>query len=182
MRNTILARRYAKALFSLGKQEEKTEEYSEKLSAIAALFDDEEAGLRDALTNPLYPLDVRQRVMTKIAENVQADTMLSGFLVLVVDKNRAAILPEIADELRTMTDKDRNISHGIVISAVALKKDMLAKVQTTLEKLTGTQVLLETKIDPSIIGGIVAKVGDLVLDGSIRTQLNGLKESIKGRD
>lgn len=182
MRNTILARRYAKALFSLGKQESKIEEYSEKLSAIAALFDEDEAGVRDALTNPLYPLDVRQRVMTKIAENVQADTMLSGFLALVVDKNRAAILPEIADELRIMTDKDRNISHGFVISAVPLKKDLLAKVQATLEKLTGTEVLLETKVDPSIIGGIVAKVGDLVLDGSIRTQLNGLKETIKGRD
>ena len=72
MKNTILARRYAKALFSLGKQEGKGEEYSEKLSAIAELFHDEAAGVRDALANPLYPLDMRQQVMVKIAENVQA--------------------------------------------------------------------------------------------------------------
>ncbi len=182
MKNTILARRYAKALFSLGKQEGKIEEYSEKLGIIAALFDDEAAGVRDAVANPLYPLDVRQKVMAKIADNVQADTILSNFLTLVVDKNRAGILPDIADELRIMTDKDRNISHGVVVSAVALDDALLAKVQATLEKLTGTQVLLETKVDPSIIGGIVAKVGDLVLDGSIKTQLNGLKESIKGRE
>ncbi|MGI6639462.1 MAG: F0F1 ATP synthase subunit delta [Desulfobulbus sp.] len=182
MRNTILARRYAKALFSLGKQEGKTEEYSEKLGAIAGLFQDEQAGVQDALVNPLYPLDVRQQVMAKIAETVQADIILSGFLTLVVDKNRAAILPDIADELRIMTDKDRNISHGTVISAVALNKTLLAKVQATLEKLTGTQVILTTEVDPSIIGGIIAKVGDLVLDGSIKTQLNGLKESIKGRE
>lgn len=182
MRNTILARRYAKALFSLGKQEGKTEEYSEKLGAIAGLFQDEQVGVQDALVNPLYPLDVRQQVMAKIAETVQADTILSGFLTLVVDKNRAAILPDIADELRIMTDKDRNISHGTVISAVALNKTLLAKVQATLEKLTGTQVILTTEVDPSIIGGIIAKVGDLVLDGSIKTQLNGLKESIKGRE
>lgn len=182
MKNTILARRYAKALFSLGKQEGKSEEYSEKLSAIAELFYDETVGVRDALANPLYPLDMRQRVMVKIAENVQADAMLSGFLTLVVDKNRAAILPDIADELRIMSDKDRNISHGVVTSAVALNEKLLAKVQATLEKLTGTKVLLETKVDPAIIGGIVAKVGDLVLDGSIKTQLNGLKESIKGRE
>ena len=96
MKNTILARRYAKALFSLGKQEGKGEEYSEKLSAIAELFHDEAAGVRDALANPLYPLDMRQQVMVKIAENVQADAMLSGFLTLVVDKNRAAILPGLA--------------------------------------------------------------------------------------
>lgn len=115
MKNTILARRYAKALFSLGKQEGKGEEYSEKLSAIAELFHDEAAGVRDALANPLYPLDMRQQVMVKIAENVQADAMLSGFLTLVVDKNRAAILPDIADELRIMSDKDRNIDRKSVV-------------------------------------------------------------------
>ena len=112
----------------------------------------------------------------------RADTMLAGFLNLVLEKNRAGILPDIADELRILTDLDQNISHGLVISAVPLNDDLLAKTQATLEKLTGAKVLLETKVDPSLIGGIVAKVGDLVLDGSIKTQLIGLKESIKGRD
>lgn len=182
MKNTILARRYAKALFSLGKQEQKTGEYSDKLSAIAALYHDKGAGVQDALSNPLYPMDARKRVMGKIAESVEADTMLTGFLNLVLEKNRAGILPDIADELRILTDLDQNISHGLVISAVPLNDDLLAKTQATLEKLTGAKVLLETKVDPSLIGGIVAKVGDLVLDGSIKTQLIGLKESIKGRD
>lgn len=182
MKHTILARRYAKALFSLGKQNGKSEEYSQALGVIAGLFHDEAAGVRDALSNPLYPLEVRQQVMAKIAKKIKADTILSAFLALVVDKSRAAILPDIADELRILTDRERNISHGVVVSAVALNKALLAKTQATLEKLTGTQVILETKVDPSIIGGIVAKVGDLVLDGSIKTQLNGLKESIKGRE
>ena len=100
----------------------------------------------------------------------------------VLSTRRDLMPPDIADELRIMSDKDRNISHGVVTSAVALNESLLAKVQATLEKLTGTKVLLETRVDPAIIGGIVAKVGDLVLDGSIKTQLNGLKESIKGRE
>lgn len=182
MKSTILARRYAKALFSLGKQEEKVEEYSEKLSAIAALYHDESAGIRDALVNPLYPLDARRQVMGRIAETVQADQMLGGFLKLLLEKNRAAILPDIADEMRILADRAQNISHGLVISAVPLGDELLAKTQATLEKLTGTRVLLKTEVDPALIGGIVAKVGDLVLDGSIKTQLNGLKESIKGRE
>ena len=91
MKSTLLARRYAKALFSLGKQEEKVEEYSEKLSAIAALYHDETAGIRDALVNPLYPLDARRQVMGRIAETVQADQMLGGFLKLLLEKNRAEI-------------------------------------------------------------------------------------------
>ena len=84
--------------------------------------------------------------------------------------------------MRILADRAQNISYGLVISAVPLGDELLAKTQATLEKLTGTRVLLETEVDPALIGGIVAKVGDLVLDGSIKTQLNGLKESIKGRE
>ena len=182
MKNTILARRYAKALFALGKQEGKTTEYSEKLTAVAALFADEKAGVEDALTNPLYPMDARLKVMAAIAKSAQADAMLAGFLKLVTEKNRAAILPDIADELRIMADRDQGLSHGVLTSAAPLDKAVVDKARATLEKLTGTKVQLETRVDPALIGGIVARVGDLVLDGSIKTQLEGLKESIKGRD
>lgn len=181
MRHTILARRYAKALFSLGKEQGKTSDYSEMLTAIASLYDGEN-GVGDALNNPLYPLDVRQKVMVKIAESVQADAIMTSFLNLLIEKKRADILPDIASELQVMVDKDQNISHGSIISAIELDQTLLDKIQATLEKLTGNKVILETQVDPSIIGGIIAKVGDLVLDGSIKTQLNGLKESIKGRE
>jgi F-type H+-transporting ATPase subunit delta len=107
---------------------------------------------------------------------------MTSFLNLLIEKKRADILPDIANELQVMVDKDQNISHGSIISAVELDQTLLDKIQATLEKLTGNKVILETQVDPSIIGGIIAKVGDLVLDGSIKTQLNGLKESIKGRE
>nr|WP_320011626.1 F0F1 ATP synthase subunit delta [uncultured Desulfobulbus sp.] len=182
MRQTILARRYAKALFSLGKEQNKTGEYSEVLAVISGLYNDSDAAVGDALSNPLYPLDVRQKAMAKIAEIVEADAILTSFLNLLIEKKRADILPDIAHELKVMVDKDQNISHGSIISAIDLDQTLLDKIQATLEKLTGNKVILETQVDPSIIGGIIAKVGDLVLDGSIKTQLNGLKESIKGRE
>ena len=182
MRQTILARRYAKALFSLGKEQGKTEEYSATLLGIAALYDDGAAGIGDAVTNPLYPLEIRQKVMARIAESAQADAIMTSFLNLLIDKKRADILPDIAEEMQVLVDLDRNISHGSSTSAIELDQALLDKIQATLEKLTGKKVILATQVDPSIIGGIIAKVGDLVLDGSIRTQLNGLKESIKGRE
>jgi F-type H+-transporting ATPase subunit delta len=166
----------------LGKEQGKTGEYSEMLNAIAGLYGEGETGVGDALNNPLYPLDVRQKVMAKIAESVQADAIMTSFLNLLVEKKRADILPDIAMEMQVMVDKDQNISHGSIISAIELDQTLLDKIQATLEKLTGNKVILETQVDPSIIGGIIAKVGDLVLDGSIKTQLNGLKESIKGRE
>ncbi|MCF6187110.1 MAG: F0F1 ATP synthase subunit delta [Desulfobulbaceae bacterium] len=180
MRQTILARRYAKALFSLGKEQGKNENYSEALGAIAELYKDE--SVENALINPLYPLDARQKVMAKIAELAKADTILTNFLNLLLEKKRADILPDIAHEMQVMVDQEQNISHGSVVSAIELDDALKEKIQQTLEKITGNKVILEASVDPSIIGGVVAKVGDLVLDGSIKTQLNGLKESIKGRE
>ncbi len=152
------------------------------LNDIAALYDESAAGLGDAVSNPLYPLEVRQKVMAKISELVKADAVTTSFLNLLIEKKRADILPDIAYEMQVMVEKDQNISHGSIVSAVELDSMLLDKIQATLEKLTGNRVILETQVDPSIIGGIIAKVGDLVLDGSIKTQLNGLMESIKGRE
>ncbi|PIE55866.1 MAG: F0F1 ATP synthase subunit delta [Desulfobulbus propionicus] len=181
MKQTILARRYAKALFSLGKEQGQEETYSEALNSIAALYTPE-SGVGDSLSNPLYPLEARQKIMARIAESIEADTFLTGFLHLLIEKKRATLLPDIAEEMQVMVDREKGISHGSVISAVELDDDLQEKIRTTLEQLTGNKVTITTEVDPSIIGGIIAKVGDLVLDGSIRTQLNSLKESIKGRD
>ncbi len=180
MRQTILARRYAKALFSLGKEDGKNEQYSEVLSAIAELYKDE--SVENALVNPLYPVEARQKVMAKVGELAKADAIMTRFLALLVEKKRADILPDIAAEMRIMVDQEQNISHGSVVSAIELDDALKGKIQQALEKITGNKVILETSVDPSIIGGVIAKVGDLVLDGSIKTQLNGLKESIKGRE
>jgi F-type H+-transporting ATPase subunit delta len=181
VRQTILARRYAKALFSLGKQQDNYEAYNEALKAIADLMN-ESPEVGDSLTNPLYPLEARKKIMAKIASLVKGDTILTAFLDLLVERQRADILPDIAHEMQVMVDHEQNISHGTLISAIELDSGLQEKIQATLEKITGTKVILESQVDPSIIGGIIAKVGDLVVDGSIRTQLNGLKDSIKGRE
>jgi len=181
MKQIILAKRYARAIFALGKENGAAETYARTLKAIADLFHQPELELADALTNPLYPLEIRQKVMSGIAESAGADTLLTTFLHLLVEKKRVSVLPEVANQVRTMLEQEDNISHGFVTSAVDLDSQLLDKIRAMLEDITGHKILLETQVDPAIIGGMVARVGDLVLDGSIRTQLNGLKESIKGR-
>ena len=120
--------------------------------------------------------------MAGMIDSMEVDSVMGNFLNLLVQKKRAEILPEIAEEYKTMVDEEKNISHGTVVSAVELSDELQQNVQATLEKLTGKKVELTTNVDPSIVGGIIAKVGDLVLDGSIKTQLAGLKDSIKGRE
>ncbi len=181
MKQTILARRYAKALFAVGKENDAYEAYNQTLQGVAGLYTSTPE-VADALTNPLYPIDVRQKVMVSLIDSMGVDKVPANFLNLLVEKKRADILPEIAEEFRMMVDEEKNISHGSVTSAVELSDELQAKIKAALEKLTGKQVELSTSVDPSLIGGIVAKVGDLVLDGSIKTQLAGLKDSIRGRE
>ncbi|HET97393.1 MAG TPA: F0F1 ATP synthase subunit delta [Desulfurivibrio alkaliphilus] len=180
MKNTVLAKRYAKALFAVGKDDGAFAAYGETLNQLAGLFDASEVA--DALTNPLYPEDVRLKVMEKLVEAIKAAPVMVNFCKLLVEKKRAAILPEIAECYQEMVDSDRNLLRGTLVTAAEIAPELSEKVKATMEKITGKQVELTSRIDPAIIGGMVAKVGDLVLDGSIRSQLAGLKESIKGRE
>ena len=179
MKNTVLAKRYAKALFAVGKEENAFADFTKTLNEMAELF----VGMpevADALTNPLYPVEAREKVMEHLLASMQVPQVLGNFFKLLVQKKRANILPDIAAVFQAMVDADNNMCQGTVVSAMELTPELSAKVKATLEKITGKQVVLTAQVDPSIIGGIVAKVGDLVLDGSIRSQLAGLKESIKG--
>jgi F-type H+-transporting ATPase subunit delta len=135
-----------------------------------------------ALTNLISPMELREKVMEQLISAVQADKNLSNFLNLLVEKKRAGILPEIATEFQGLVDDDQNVSRGKIVSATEITEELRAKVQATLENITGKKVILTSEVDPSIIGGIIAKVGDLVMDGSIKTQLAGLNESIKGSE
>ncbi|MCF8055690.1 MAG: F0F1 ATP synthase subunit delta [Desulfocapsa sp.] len=181
MKQTILARRYAKALFAVCKENGKFDEYNDALQGLNEIFASD-SGLADSLTNPLYPMDVREKVMEGVVASMGVDKVMGNFLNLLVEKKRAGVLPEIAEEFQIMVDEEKNVSHGSVVSAIELSDELQANVQATLEKLTGKKVKLTTSVDPSIIGGIIAKVGDLELDGSIKTQLASLKDSIKGRE
>lgn len=181
MKNAIVAKRYAKALFAVGKEENAFDEYSQTLNDLAALFESQPE-VPDALTNPMYPLEVRVKVMEDIAKAAKLSDVMARFLILLVQKKRADVLPDIAEAFQGMVNDERNVANGSVVSSTELTNELKDKVQAALEKITGKQVVLTTEVDPSIIGGFVAKVGDLVLDGSIKSQLTGLKESIKGSE
>ena len=181
MRQTILAKRYAKALFAVGQEEGNSEAFSATLNDLGSFLKTYPEAM-DGLTNPLYPMELREKVIGHLIDALQAHQFMANFLNLVVQKKRADILPEIATEFQILVDADQNISRGNVISATEISGELQAKVQSTLENITGKKVILTSEIDPSIIGGIIAKVGDLVMDGSLKTQLAGLNESIKGSE
>lgn len=181
MNNTVLAKRYAKALFQVGKEENALADFSKTLTEMAELYT-EVPEVVDGLTNPLYPQDVREKVMEHLVGAMKASALMANFLNLLVQKRRADVLPDIAMVFQALVDDENNMCQGTVISASEISSDLNDKIKATLEKITGKQVVVTNEIDPTIIGGIIARVGDLLLDGSIKTQLKGLEESIKGSE
>jgi len=181
MKNTVLAKRYARALFIVAKEEDAVDAFSEGLAAIAEVYNAEEA-VRDGIGNPMYPVEARAKVMDYLADQMDASQIMRNFLQLLIEKKRATALPDIAESFQAMVDDDRNVCKGMVTTAVDLDSELSDQVKAALEKITGKTVILSSKVDPSILGGMVAQVGDVVLDGSLKTQLNSLKESITGRD
>jgi F-type H+-transporting ATPase subunit delta len=175
-----VARRYAKALLTLGKEDGNYKEYGEGLSGFAHLLE-REPELRDALLNPIHSREDRRKLLLRMIDLLQLSPIVSNLLQLLLDKHRLNVVDGVAQAYQQMVDEVENVSRARVKAAISLDDATQERLRKTLEKMTDSTVVMEVEEDPSIIGGIVAKVGDLVLDGSVRTQINSLRESlIKG--
>ncbi len=175
-----VARRYAKALLTLGKEDGKYKEYGEGVSGFAALLQ-REPELRDALLNPVHSREDRHKLLLRMIELLQLPPMVGNLLQLMFEKHRLDALDGVSQAYQQLVDAVENVSRAMVKTAIYLDDATQERLRQTLEKLTGSTVVMEVQEDPAIIGGIVARVGDLVLDGSVRTQITSLRESlIKG--
>ena len=178
MKNLAIARRYAKALLLIGKEDGKTETYREELAGFSA-FIERERTLEQAINNPLYNAAGRKKVLETIIEKMALSGIMKSFLTLLFDKGRFIYLNSINDFYQKLADELKGIARASLVSASELSSDTVEKIRTTLSKRTGKEVILEVEEDSSLIGGIVTRIGDLVLDGSIKTQLLNMRESLK---
>ncbi len=178
MKSAAISRRYAKALLLIGKEDGQTETYRTELGGIVALME-RETTLQQAICNPLYDAASRRRVLSAVVEQLDLSRVMSSFLLLLLDKGRFGFLSGINDSYQKFADELKGIARASVISATPLSPEVVEKIKGALSKKTGKEVFLEMDIDPGIIGGIVTKIGDLVFDGSIKTQLLNMRESLK---
>jgi F-type H+-transporting ATPase subunit delta len=126
-------------------------------------------------------LEERKQLLFRVADLINLSPLVSNFLKLLFDKHRLAALSGISQVYQQFVDDIENVKRAHVKAAVAMDEEMQERLRQGLEKMTKSRVVMDFEEDPAIIGGIVARVGDLVLDGSVRTQLSSLRESlIKG--
>ncbi len=170
-----LARRYARALLDIGIAKGTYEQLGKDMDEQAALYSGSR-DLQEALTNPVFPMSRRRAVLEAVLERGAVSPITRNFVLLLLDRERIPYLPAIARELRAMVDERAGRVRAVVTSAAPLTAENLASIQAALEKVSGKKVLLEKKEDPALLGGVVAKVGDVVYDGSVRTQLEMMRE------
>ena len=173
-----VARRYARALLSLGVEEGRFEQYGDELDAVVQAMK-ESRELSVVLSNPGYTQEQRQGAVNAAATALKLSPLTVNFLRLLVDRQRAGDLPQIARVYRTLVDQQAGRIRATVTSAGALGDPELERLREALGRMTGRSIVLESKTDASLIGGVVAQVGATMLDGSLRTQLERMRRELK---
>ena len=134
--------------------------------------------LEQAFTNPLYETGDRKQVLHAVIEQLDLSEIVKSFLLLLFDKGRIGFC-SINDFYQKLADELKGVARASLVSATELSSEAIEKIRSALSKETGKDVKLEVEQDPDLIGGIVTRIGDLVLDGSIKTQLLNMRESLK---
>lgn len=173
-----IARRYAKALFSLAVEKNRIEPWGESLLAIGRAVD-ASPELRDVLQNPAYGREARAAVVSRLAESLQLEAEPAALLHLLGERNRLGGLSAIVGAYRELADVELGRLRARVTSAVPLDDAAIQAIAEKLSASTQKKVLVERAVDPAVLGGVVAQVGSVVYDGSIRTQLEDLRSTLK---
>jgi F-type H+-transporting ATPase subunit delta len=176
--NWRLSKRYAKALFSLGREGDSFNKYGRELEKFTAFYR-ENAEFRKAITNPVFSIEDRRTLLQAVLNRSDFSVLIRNFLRLLLDKNRIGAIEAITTHHSKLIDETSNIAHAEIVTARPLKQRTLDNVVKSLEGLTSKKIKPHLRENPEIIGGVIVKIGDTIFDGSVRAQIEGLKESFK---
>ena len=170
----IAARRYGEAAFQIAREQGTEESWSEGLSLMTAVFSDPEVGavMQEARVSTADKMRLAERTLEGV------DPLVLNLARLLVHRGRTALAPQIAEALGELVDAERGIAHAVVTTAVPLSEAEARAVAEKLSEISGRQVVVEKQVDEGIIGGLIARIGDRLIDGSTRSQLSALKRRL----
>jgi F-type H+-transporting ATPase subunit delta len=177
MKDRKLATRYARALLASLHDPTTAEIADEFLHALRQAME-ESGDFEDLLLDPAVPRATRKTVLESLARQADMPAQVINFMAAVVDHNRAASLPSIAEVFHEQREAAAGIVAAEITTARPLSEDLKRRTLETLEQLTGRHVRLSTRVEPSLVGGAVTRVGSLLYDGSLRTQLEQLRRKM----
>lgn len=178
MTSRAAAARYARALFDVALKESDVQQAGRELEAFSQLVAGHES-LSRVVANPAIPAPKKRAIIEQLI--ARAGSMLpvvAKLLLLLADRDRLVLLTEIASAYQHRLMDHAKVVRAEIVTAVGLPGDRVAALQAGLASATGRQVHLESRVDPSIIGGAIARVGSTVYDGSVTRQLEKMKETL----
>jgi F-type H+-transporting ATPase subunit delta len=170
-------RRYAKALFQLAQEAGSVDRVRAELAGFAGVLEGNQE-LRDVLLRPLHPAAERRAVLAGLSEHAGSSLLLRHFFSFLIDQRRLVDTSAICEEYEHLADELAGLTRATVRTAAPLRPEQVDKLQAALSRRVGRDVQITVEVVPALIGGLVAQVGDLVLDGSLRTQLTQLRASL----
>jgi F-type H+-transporting ATPase subunit delta len=172
------AARYARALLDVVIKEGNPEQVEQELSSFADLLT-QNPPLQKAFTNPAVPVSGKRGLVKELASRLQLSAPLGKLLLLLADRDRLSLVPDLVAVYRDRLMDYRQVVRADVTTAEPLAESKASLLKQRLAQVTGRQVTMTTRVDPSIIGGVVARVGSTVYDGSIATQLDRIKNRLR---
>jgi len=172
-----ISRRYAKALLELGLEAGNVDAIVVETGNVAEAYASSPE-LQRVLGDPLVPYAAKKGILSDLAERLSLGLTTKNVVLILGDRRRLRLLPEIAQLLREMNDLQKGVVRAEITSAVNLSDAFYDRLKAQLETMTGKRVVLEKKTDPTLIAGVVTRIGDQVFDGSIKTRLASLKNAL----
>lgn len=172
------AGRYARALLDVVIKEGNPEQVDQELATLAGLF----AGnteLQKALANPAVPVAAKRKVIESLVARMTPTPALGKLLLMLADRDRLGLIPELAEVYRERLMEHRQVINAELTTAVPLTTERVAQFEKRIAAATGRRVTMTASVDPALIGGAVARVGSIVYDGSIATQLSKMRERLE---
>ena len=167
---------YARALFEVARAEGTLDEVEDELFRFARSYESSDA-LRNALTDEHIPAEKRQAIVEDLLGGKTTTTTIQ-LVSMVVGSGRSRDIPAIVDSLVARASSAKQLDVAEVRTAVALSDDQQARLKAALENATGKSINLKTVVDPSVVGGVVATIGDTVIDDTVRTRIEQLKSRL----
>ncbi len=172
-----LSRRYAKAIFEIGSEQGGLDKLGNDIRTLAKAMKDSPE-LQSTLTSPAIRRPDRRKVIDGLLQHIGVVSTMRNLIYLLLDSERMSSLPGISRELDAMIEAKAGRVTAEVTSAKPLDPTQLSQITAALEKLSGKKVTVTKREDPELLGGVVAKVGDTVYDGSLRTQLRTIRDEL----
>jgi F-type H+-transporting ATPase subunit delta len=176
---SVVAKRYAKALVALAREHGRLAETAEQLKRFAQLIDDT-PDLKSLLYNPAISRHVKEDLLTDLTERLRIGALETNFVRMLLEKGRLPAMPQIVALYEVLAEEAQNRLRVRVKSAFPLSPALQEEVRQRFAQYTSKNIVIDEEIDPTLIGGIVAQMGSLVLDGSIRNELLRLKTALVG--